>query len=74
MSSIAPAQGGRNSLAYVYDGRECIGFVLARGKAGFEAFDSEQRSLGTFTTQQIAAAVISERKQPGTVATERGKP
>jgi hypothetical protein len=24
-------------LAYVYDGRECLGFILKRGKLGFEA-------------------------------------
>jgi hypothetical protein len=28
MSSIAPAQGGRNSLAYVYNGRECLGHQI----------------------------------------------
>ena len=25
-------------LAYVYDGRRCLGHILDRGKAGFEAF------------------------------------
>jgi hypothetical protein len=39
------------------DGR-CIGFVCSRGKLGFEAFDSEERSLGVYGTQREAAAAI----------------
>jgi len=42
----------------VCDGRTCIGHILARGKLGFEAFDSDKRSLGTFTTMREAASVI----------------
>jgi hypothetical protein len=38
MGTIAPDRGGGNSLAYVYDGQQCLGHVLARGKTGFEAF------------------------------------
>jgi len=45
-------------LAYVYDGRECLDFVLSRGRADFEAFDSEERSLGVYGTQREAAAAI----------------
>jgi hypothetical protein len=44
----------------VYDGRELRGFVLARGKLGFEAFDCGERSLGTFKTQREAADAITE--------------
>jgi hypothetical protein len=32
-------------MSYIYDGRACLGFVLSRGRAGFEAFDREERSL-----------------------------
>jgi len=45
-------------LAYVYDGRECLGFVLSRGRAGFEAFDREERSLGLFPTAKQAAGAL----------------
>ena len=48
-------------LAYVYDGRECLGFVLARGKLGFEALDREAHSLGIFSTQRQAATAIMRR-------------
>jgi hypothetical protein len=50
-------------LSYVYDGRECFGFILARGKLGFEAIDRDERSLGFFQTQREAATAIM-RRQP----------
>lgn len=43
----------------VYDGRECRGFIFARGKFGFEAFDTDQRSLGIFPNQKGAADAIT---------------
>jgi hypothetical protein len=57
---------GRNSsssfpLLSVYDGRICRGFVVARGKLGFEAFDCDKRGLGTYPTQREAANAIMER-------------
>jgi len=39
MSSVTP-------MLSVYDGRQCGGFVLARGRASFEAFDATEHSLG----------------------------
>ena len=46
-------------MVAVYDGRACLGHVLGRGKAGFEAFDADNRSLGIFPSQREAAAAIS---------------
>jgi hypothetical protein len=46
------------SMLSVYDGRECRGFVVNRGREGFEAFDLDERSLGIFTTQREAVAAI----------------
>jgi hypothetical protein len=62
MSSMAPDRGGGNSLAYVYDGQQCLGHVLARGKTGFEAFDRDDRSLGLFpnTASSANALLITE--------------
>jgi hypothetical protein len=51
------------SMLSVYDGRECIGFILSRGKLGFEAFDSNQQTLGTFPNEKEAADVGSETKR-----------
>jgi hypothetical protein len=45
-------------FSYVYDGRECLGFILARGKLDFEAIDRDERSLGFFQTQREAATAI----------------
>jgi hypothetical protein len=52
------ARRRRATLSYVYDGRECRGFVLARGRLGFEAFDREGRSLGLFPTAPTAANTV----------------
>jgi hypothetical protein len=41
-------------LCSIYDGRELAGWIIARGKRGFEAFDAGERSLGTFKTQAEA--------------------
>lgn len=49
------------ALVSVYDGRECIGFVITR-RHGFEAFDADERSLGKFPTMQDAANAVSETK------------
>jgi hypothetical protein len=49
-------------LSYIYDGRAWLGFVLARGKLGFEALDREEHSLGIFSTQREAAAAIMRGK------------
>jgi hypothetical protein len=47
----------------VYDDKTCIGFIVARGKTGFEAFNADQRPLGTFSTQREAADAISEARR-----------
>jgi hypothetical protein len=42
----------------LFSGRVCVGFILARGKDGFEAVTADERSLGVFPTQHEAAATI----------------
>ena len=49
-------------LSYIYDGRQCLGHIIARGKVGFEAFDSDDKSLGLFASQKEAAKTIMELK------------
>jgi hypothetical protein len=44
----------------VFDGQTCIGHLLSRGKAGFEAYDRDDRSLGIYPDQKSAADAISE--------------
>jgi hypothetical protein len=50
-------------LTYVQAGRDCLGFILARGKLGFEAIDRDERSLGFFQTQREAATAIMRGQQ-----------
>jgi hypothetical protein len=45
-------------ITSVFAGQVCIGFILARGKAGFEALTVDERSLGLCPTQHEAAAAI----------------
>jgi hypothetical protein len=45
-------------MHYVYDGRECVGFVLARARKGHEAFTVDEHSLGLFKTAAKAANAV----------------
>jgi hypothetical protein len=49
------------SCPSVYDGTRCLGHVIARGKTGWEAFDSDDKSLGVYPTQKEAAATLKVR-------------
>jgi hypothetical protein len=55
---MAAQDASSTPLLSVYDGRECVGFILARGKLGFEAIDRDERSVGIFKTQREAAAAL----------------
>jgi hypothetical protein len=50
-------------LASIYSGRRCIGFVLARGREGFAAFDRRERPLGLYPTRAAAVAAIPELEE-----------
>ena len=52
---------GTAPMLSVYYGKTCIGFIIARGKLGFESFSADLVSLGTFPTQREAADAISEK-------------
>ena len=62
-----PARGReRNTqaaFASIYDGRRCVGHLISRGPKGFEAFDADDRSIGTFESQKAAAAAWCCREQ-----------
>jgi len=49
----------RPAIQAVYSGRTCIGHLLLRGRAGIEAFDAADRSLGIYATPRAAADAIS---------------
>jgi hypothetical protein len=55
--STTPSEA--RALVSIFAGQVCIGFVLNRGEAGFEAFAAaDERSLGRFPTQREAAAAL----------------
>lgn len=45
-------------LSYVTDDREVIGFILRRGPHRHEAYDRDERSLGSFSTAAAAANAV----------------
>jgi hypothetical protein len=46
------------TMLSVTDGTTCIGFVLSRGRDGFEAFNRNGKTIGKFKTQQDAMRAI----------------
>jgi hypothetical protein len=52
------ARSATTPMVSVYDGRACLGFILARGRSGFEAFDREERSLGLYPAAPAAANAV----------------
>jgi hypothetical protein len=51
----------RHSWCSVYDGQRCLGHVISRGRDGVEAFDRDDKSIGTFPTQRVAVAALMEQ-------------
>jgi hypothetical protein len=43
----------------LHNGRDCIGFLLSRGRSGVEAFDANERSIGIFADAKTAAEAVS---------------
>jgi hypothetical protein len=46
------------AMSPIMAGDGCVGFILARGPTGFEAFDGDDKSLGLFPTQRQAANAL----------------
>jgi hypothetical protein len=45
----------------IYTGQVCCGHILNRGKAGWEAFDRDDSSLGIFKSQADAINAIDQQ-------------
>jgi hypothetical protein len=60
MTKRAPA----TPLLSVYDGRQCIGFVLSRGRQGFEAVRADDQSLGIFPDKRAAVERLMKESAP----------
>ena len=59
-----PKTFSTTALLSVYNGRHCVGFVLPRGKVGFEAFGRDEQSRGLFATWELAIAALSTAGAP----------
>jgi hypothetical protein len=44
----------------IYIGRQSIGHVISRGRAGYESFDQHDRSVGIFSDLRTAAAALPD--------------
>jgi hypothetical protein len=55
----------RPPMICVYRGRDCVGFVFARGPHGYEALDHGERPIGLFADEHAAAAAILNQKPIG---------
>jgi hypothetical protein len=62
------------TMVSVFDGRELAGFILTRGKSGFEALDCNEKSLGLFASQKEAAIAVMEKKDARSVICEATQP
>jgi hypothetical protein len=58
------------SLVSVYDGQRVLGFIVPRGKSGFEAFTADNVSLGLHAHMQAAADAITAAVQSETTQRE----
>jgi hypothetical protein len=60
-------------MTTVIDRGRCVGFLLARGPVGVEAFDGNEFSLGLFPDEHAAvAAEKAKRTKPPRVGAETG--
>jgi hypothetical protein len=60
ISRCGPNRNPTPSLLSVYDGTSCLGHLLNRGPRGWEGFDVNDKSFGTFPTMQEARDALPE--------------
>jgi hypothetical protein len=51
----------RPSIFTILAEKTCVGHLLNRGRSGWEGFDADDRSCGTFVTLGEAAAAVLAR-------------
>jgi hypothetical protein len=60
MKHARDTEAVKPALLSVYSGQTCVGHIVGCGKAGFEAFDADEKSLGIFPSEKTAADAVSE--------------
>jgi hypothetical protein len=61
--------GQQGKFVCIYHEQACVGFLLARGPAGVEAFDDGERSLGVFADEHAAIRAIFKNDTLSDLAT-----
>jgi len=51
-------------LVAIMDGGACAGFLISRGVCGVEAFDKDEKSLGSFPDVISAATAVTKSAAP----------
>ena len=51
-----------SAILTVYVGQRCLGWTMHRSSTGWQAYDAEQRSLGSFESQRAAIDAIKDGK------------
>jgi hypothetical protein len=67
VSRIRARAGGADAMTSpamlsVYSGRTVLGFIISRGRAGFDAYAADEKLIGTYPTQKAAADAIALRE------------
>jgi hypothetical protein len=59
LTRCGPSRNPTPPLLSVYSGQQCLGHLLNRGPQGWESFDVNDKSLGTFATMKAAADALT---------------
>jgi hypothetical protein len=57
-------------ISSVFSEHGCCGFIIARGREGFEAYTRDERSIGFFPTQVAAADAVLRNAPDSQIATD----
>jgi hypothetical protein len=60
--AVAPASPPFDNRLSIYAGQQFVGYLLPIGKAGFQAFDSDDHLIGTYPTLKSASDAVSTKE------------
>lgn len=53
-----------STLIPILAGNVCLGHLIERGRSGFEAYDADDKSIGTFATAAAAVEALIDAASP----------
>jgi hypothetical protein len=60
MRKVLDRARARNKFLSIYCGQTCVGFIVARGKLGFEGFTINEESVELFPNERLTANAVEE--------------